>query len=118
MPNENISFNSIDDLQHFRTTEDIFGINSSSHNLSDGRMMDSAHFLTEPLKRDVGDVFGVPIVTQSDDSVSLPPFNDTIIGSIPVMSSSTQTSTDYTDLIHINIQYNPSSFGVVPVSHS
>lgn len=113
MPNDNISFNSIDDLQHFRTTEDMFNMNT--HNLSDGRMMDSGHFLTEPLKREPGDIFGPPVISQTDENTSLPPFNDTIIGSIPVMSP-TRTSSDYTDLIHLNIQHNPSSFAVVPVS--
>ena len=117
MPNENISFNSIDDLQHFRTTEDMFGMNTSSQHLSDARLMDSAHFLTEPIKREAGEVFGPPVISQADDSLpsTLPPFNDTIIGSIPVISASSQTSTDYTDLIHLNIQYNQSSFAVVPV---
>lgn len=115
MPNDNISFNSIDDLQHFRTTEDMFGMNPASHNLSDARMMDSGHFLTDPIKRESGDVFGPPVITQVEESISLPPFNDTIIGSIPVVTPATQSSPESSDLVHLNIQHNPSSFGVVPV---
>ena len=106
MPNDNISFNSIDDLQHFRTTEDVFE--------TEGRMMDSGHFLTEPVKRDAGDAFGPPLLTQAENTISLPQFDDTVIGSIPIVNSST-SSAEVTDLIHLNVQYNPSSFGVVPV---
>ena len=41
--------------------------------------------------------------------------NDQVIGSIPVLSATPEQSTEYTDLVHINVQYNPSSFAVVPV---
>lgn len=41
--------------------------------------------------------------------------NDQVIGSIPVLSATPEQSMEYTDLVHINVQYNPSSFAVVPV---
>ena len=81
MPNENISFNSIDDLQHFRTTEDVFGMNTSSQHLSDARLMDSAHFLTEPIKREAGEVFGPPVISQADDSLPSPEWFASILSS-------------------------------------
>lgn len=47
----------------------------------------------------------------------MPPFaNDQVIGSIPVLSSTAEQAADYTDLIHLNVRNNPSSFAVVPVS--
>lgn len=116
MPNDNISFNSIDELQHFRTTEDVYGVNPNSHTLSDTRMADSGHFLTEPVKRESGDVFGPPVISHNEEAISLPPFGDTIIGSIPVITPTNQSSGACTDLIHLNIQHNPSSFAVVPVN--
>ena len=47
----------------------------------------------------------------------IPPFStDQVIGSIPVLSSAAEQATDYTDLIHLNVRNNPSSFAVIPVS--
>ena len=47
----------------------------------------------------------------------MPPFaNDQVIGSIPVLSSTAEQAADYTDMIHLNVRNNPSSFAVVPVS--
>ena len=62
MPNDNISFNSIDELQHFRTSEDPY-LASQPPAFPDGRMMDSGHFLGDSAKREADDVFGVPVVT-------------------------------------------------------
>ena len=39
--------------------------------------------------------------------------NENIISSIPVVSPSTVT--EYTDIVHLNVEHNPSSFAVVPV---
>ena len=65
MPNNNVSFNSIDDLQHFHTSEDAFNPTASSiPSLADGKMMDSAKFITDPPKRDA---FGLPMVAQDAD---------------------------------------------------
>ena len=69
MPNNNISFNSIDDLQHFHTSEEAF-MNPSIPSFNEGRMMDSAKFMTEPAKRAAPDVFGAPIVAQNSESLS------------------------------------------------
>ena len=65
MPNNNVSFNSIDDLQHFHTSEDAF--NPSVPSFADGKMMDSAKFITDPAKRDAHDAFGMPMVAQDND---------------------------------------------------
>ena len=79
MPNENMSFNSVDELHHFHTTEDPFMANSSMHGVNgtlvDGRMIDSGRFLTEPAKRetfeaDMGEIFGQPIIGTEDDGRS------------------------------------------------
>jgi hypothetical protein len=124
LPNENVSFNSIDELQHFHTTEDVL-INGDSQAFGDMRMPDSSKFLMETLKRDEDDAFGVPVVAKTEESWVNPilsfivdnvtPFNnDHIIGTIPVITP-TSESTAYTDLIHLNVQHNPSSFAVVPV---
>lgn len=68
MPNNNVSFNSIDDLQHFHTSEDAFNPAASSiPSLADGKMMDSAKFITDPAKRDAHDAFGLPMVAQDAD---------------------------------------------------
>ena len=78
MPNSNMSFNSLDELQHFHTTEDPFmlsnasGVNSTGGTLMDGRLIDSGRFLVEPAKRevfdaDMGEVFGQPIIGTTDD---------------------------------------------------
>lgn len=56
MPNDNISFNSIDELQHFHTTEDPFVMGAlPGSTFSDGRLIDSGRFLTEPAKREAFD---------------------------------------------------------------
>lgn len=39
-----------------------------------------------------------------------------VIGSIPIVSPSSVT--DYTDLVHLNVEHNPSSFAVVPVGQA
>ena len=75
MPNENMSFNSVDELHHFHTTEDPFiasGLHGVNGTLVDGRMIDSGHFLTEPAKRetfeaDMGEIFGQPIISTEED---------------------------------------------------
>ena len=44
---------------------------------------------------------------------------DQILGSIPILTTSPFSpahSVDYTDLLHLNVQYNPSSFAVVPIN--
>lgn len=64
MPNDNISFNSIDELQHFRTSEEPY-LAAQPPAFPDGRMMDSGHFLTEPAKREADDVFGMPVIAPS-----------------------------------------------------
>lgn len=77
MPNDNMSFNSIDELQHFHTTEDPFVMGAlPGATFSDGRLIDSGRFLTEPSKRetfdtDIGEVFGQPVVGTGDDCTLL-----------------------------------------------
>ena len=122
MPNDNISFNSIDELQHFRTSEEPY-LAAQPPAFPDGRMMDSGHFLTEPAKREADDVFGMPVIAPSGagsraeggvDGVETSGFDgEHVIGSIPIVSPSSVT--DYTDLVHLNVEHNPSSFAVVPV---
>ena len=41
--------------------------------------------------------------------------NGSILGSIPVVVNDASEIVEYTDLPHLNIQYNPSSFAVIPV---
>ena len=67
MPNDNLSFNSIDDLHHFHTTEDPDLLSRQS-----SVMNDSARFLAGPAKRDafepdIGEVFGQPVISTSED---------------------------------------------------
>ena len=67
MPNDNMSFNSIDDLHHFHTTEDPDLLSRQS-----SAMGDSARFLSGTTKRDafepdIGEVFGQPVISTSDD---------------------------------------------------
>ena len=67
MPNDNLSFNSIDDLHHFHTTEDPDLLSRQS-----SVMGDSARFLAGPSKRDafdpdIGEVFGQPVISTSED---------------------------------------------------
>lgn len=67
MPNNNVSFNSIDDLQHFHTSEDAFNPTvPSMPSLTEGKMMDSAKFIVDPAKRDAHDAFGMPMVAQDN----------------------------------------------------
>ena len=125
MPNDNISFNSIDELQHFRTSEEPY-LATQPPAFPDGRMMDSGHFLTEPAKREADDVFGMPVIAPSGagsraeggvDAVETSGFDgEHVIGSIPIVSPSSVT--DYTDLVHLNVEHNPSSFAVVPVGEA
>lgn len=89
-------------------------------------MMDSGHFLTEPAKREADDVFGMPVIAPSGagsraeggvDGVETSGFDgEHVIGSIPIVSPSSVT--DYTDLVHLNVEHNPSSFAVVPVGEA
>lgn len=64
MPNDNISFNSIDELQHFRTSEEPY-LAAQPAAFPDGRMMDSGHFLSDSAKREADDVFGMPVIAPS-----------------------------------------------------
>lgn len=41
--------------------------------------------------------------------------NGNILGSIPVVMNEPSEITEYTNLLHLNLQYNPSSFAVIPV---